>query len=313
MAQRSATRPRARQDARAEPQAEPAARAHAADYVVQLQRSAGNAAVAALIARDEAAPAPAPPPDKTGIGARVAVGRFVEAAKKVQADWDTLGSAKARGKAFGAAANAELKAAGVPEVKIKVMKLGNAGSFDFSSWTLELGKPAFEGPKPSHGDLMETADTVYHETRHAEQWFRMARLQAGKGWSASKISTKLSIPLKVAKAAVKSKLVGTGTEVTEASAWYENVYGTGRKARSKTLKTLTKTRKELEKALAAYTKVDADPKASEAKKGAALKKLEAAQKKREDALKAYHALPEEADAWSVAADVQTELLFYDRT
>jgi hypothetical protein len=107
--------------------------------------------VTALISRDEAAPAVVP--DKTGIGARVAVSRFIEAAKKVQADWDALGTAKERGKAFGVAANAELKAAGVPEVKVKVMKLGTAGSFDFSNWTLELGKPAFQGAKPSHGDL----------------------------------------------------------------------------------------------------------------------------------------------------------------
>jgi hypothetical protein len=279
---------------------------------VELQRSAGNAVVTALIARDEAAPADVPAPDKTGIGARVSVSRFVEAAKKVQADWDTLKTAKARGKAFAAAANAELKAAGVPEVKAKVMKMSNAGSFDFSNWTLELGKSAFTGAKPSHGDLLDVADTVYHETRHAEQWFRIARLQAGKGWSATKISTKLSIPLKIAKAAKANPLTGTGTDVTEAASWYESVYGTGRKARKKTLRALPKTRKAAEKALAAYEKVAADPKASEAKKEAAFKKLEDAEKKRDDARKAYHALPEEADAWAVAGDVQTELLFYDR-
>jgi hypothetical protein len=266
--------------------------------------------VTGLISRDEAAPAVVP--DKTGIGARVAVSRFIEAAKKVQADWDALGTAKERGKAFGVAANAELKAAGVPAVKVKVMKLGNAGSFDFSNWTLELGKPAFQGAKPSHGDLMDVADTVYHETRHAEQWFRIARLQAGKGWTAWKIATKLSIPLKIAKAAVASKLVGAGAEVTEASSWYESVYGTGRKHRRKTLRALPKTKEAAAKALAAYKKVAADPKASEAKKEAALEKLKAAAKEREEARKAYMALPEEADAWAVAGDVQTELLFYDR-
>lgn len=221
-------------------------------------------------------------------------------------------TAKERGKALGAAANAELKAAGVPEAKVRVKKLAVSGEFDFATWTLDIGKAAFEAATPSNAEIMEATDTVYHEARHAEQWFRIARLQAGKGWKAPKIAYQLSIPLKIAKLAVASPLTGTSTDATEASSWYESVYGTGRKHRNKTLKALSKTREAVEKALAAFKKLAKNPKATEAKKEAARKKLEDAAKKRKEVYDAYRALPEEADAWSTGDDVQLEFLLYDR-
>jgi hypothetical protein len=287
----------------------------AADLLVALQRSAGNAAVTSLIARDEAAPAvvPAPPPDKTGIGARLAVFRFIEAAKKVESDWVALGTADARAKAFGAAANAELKLAGVPEVKVKVKKMDSSGQFSFSTWTLQIGKEAFDKAAADRDEIGDAADTVYHESRHAEQWFRMARLQAGKGWKAAKIATKLGIPLKIAKAAVASPLaVGAGTEATEASGWYESVYGTGRKHRQKTLTDMPKIDKKLEAARKALAKVLKNKKSTEKQKEAAQKKVDDLQKKWDDVYDAYRALPEEFDAWAVGDDATTEWILWER-
>jgi hypothetical protein len=295
-------------------------RTPAVNFVVGLQRSAGNAAVTALIARDGAAPAaapapaPAPPPDKTGIGARLAVFRFIEAAKKVETDWATLKTATARAKAFGDAANTELKAAGVPEIKVRVKKMDNLGEFDFATWTLDIGKDAFAKATADRSEIGDAADTVYHESRHCEQWFRMARLQAGKGWKASKIATKLGIPSKIAKAAVANPLAaGTGAEATEASAWYESVYGTGRKQREKTLTDMPKIQKKLDAARKALAKVLKNKKATEKQKETARKKVEDLQKKWDDTYAAYRALPEEFDAWAVGDDATTEWILWERT
>jgi hypothetical protein len=320
VAERSSVGIGGRESAPDGPAAERAAIAPAAALVVALQRSAGNAAVTALIARDDASTAtpsapvtaPAPVPDKTGIASRHGVGRYVAAAKKVQADWGTLAGAEARAKALGAAANDELKQAGVPVAKVRVKKLSVNGEFDFATWTLDIGKAAFDKATPTFGEVMSATDTVYHEARHAEQWFRMARLQAGKGWKAWKIATTLGIPVKIAKAAVANPLSGTGADATEASAWFESVYGKGSKHREKTLTDLSKTRKALKKAREALEKLNKNPKATQKQKEAAQKKVDEALKKRMETYAAYRALPEEADAWATGSDVETEFNLFDR-
>jgi hypothetical protein len=286
------------------------------ELLVTLQRSAGNAAVTALIARDDATgvaapPAAAPAPVTTGIRSPFAIGRFVEAAKKVEANWATLKPLE-RAKVFAVAANAELAKAGVPAAKVKMKKMDDSGRFSFSTWTLTLGTEAFAAAAPSSAEIMDAADTVYHETRHAEQWFRMARLKAGAGWKAAKIAYKMSIPLKIAKAAEKAPLTGVGDEVTEASAWYESVYGKGAKARNKTLTDLSKVGAALDKAIAALEKLEKKPKATVKQKAAAQKKVDDLRKKYDAIDAAYHALPEEADAWAVGSEVQTEYILFDR-
>jgi hypothetical protein len=320
MAGRTVVSSPGRENDRAESAPPAVASSPTAELLVSLQRSAGNAAVSALIARDDATgtapapaptPAPAPPPDKTGIGSPFAIGRFVAVAKKVETDWAKLKPVD-RAKAFAVASNAELTTAGAPAAKVKVKKMDDLGRFSFSTWTLNLGKDAFGAATPSSADIMDAADTVYHETRHAEQWFRMARLQAGKGWKAAKIAIKLSIPLKIAKAAEAAPLTGTSLEASEASSWYESVYGSGAKARNKTLTDLSKVPAQLEKAIAALAKLEKNPKATAKQKEAAQKKVDELTKKSEDTDAAYHALPEEADAWAVGADVQTEYILFDR-
>jgi hypothetical protein len=317
MAGRTAVTSNGREAERVEPPTPAVDLSPAGELLVTLQRSAGNAAVTALIARDDATGAAAPPvaappaPATTGIRSPFAIGRFVEAAKKVEASWATLKPLE-RANAFAVAANAELVKAGVPAAKVKLKKMDDAGRFSFSTWTLTLGTEAFAAAAPSSAEIMDAADTVYHETRHAEQWFRMARLKAGAGWKAAKIAFKMSIPLKIAKAAEKAPLTGVGDEVTEASAWYESVYGKGAKARNKTLTDLSKVGAALDKATAALEKLEKNPKATQKQKDAAQKKVDDLRKKYDEIDAAYHALPEEADAWAVGSEVQTEYILFDR-
>jgi hypothetical protein len=241
--------------------------------LLRLQQQHGNTYVQKLIAErrpglfpailqreDEAETAPAGPPklEETGIGTKVALDRFVAAAKKIKTDWDKLKTGKDRATALGEAAVTELKAAGVPATKIRVKNMTDAGQFDFESWTLDLGKKGFEKETMTDAEIIDAADTVFHEARHAEQWFRMAQLMASKGKSAAKIRAKMSIPLKIAKAAVDSPLESGSPQKAGAESWYESVYGAKSPHREKTLGNLDKFGKRLKVAKKAFGKVQKD-------------------------------------------------------
>lgn len=247
--------------------------------------------------KDDKAPA-----DMTGIGATVAVDRFVVAAKDVQKSWSSL-KPEERADRLGKAANAELTAAGVYEVKPALEDVGSfAGEFRFPTWILALGKAPFSAASVTDAEAADMAGTVYHEARHAEQWHRMARLLAGRGKKAAEIKTALGIPAKVADDAHKKPLKdATTAEGKEATAWYESVYGTKRAARQKLFKEIRpKYRKLLDDAEAAYTKLLADKTATTEQKDAAAKKYKAAYDTyQKEYYEKYRALAEEADSWAV--------------
>jgi hypothetical protein len=248
------------------------------------------------------------PSDMTGIGATVAVNRFIVAAKDVQANWTSLKSEE-RADKFGKAANAELTAAGAYEVKPNLEDLGQfAGQFHFSTWILGLGKAPFSAPLVNDAEASEMAATVYHESRHAEQWHRMARLLAGQGKKPAEITTALSIPAKVAvDAAAKPLKDATTTEGKEATSWYESVYGVKSAERNKLFKeTRPKYRKLLDDAEAEYKKLLADKTATKNQKDEAAKKYKAAYDTyQKEYYEKYRALPEESDSWAVEDKMKT--------
>jgi hypothetical protein len=139
---------------------------------------------------------------------------------------------------LGAAANTELAELGVPAVKTVMRgKIEAAGQFFADSWTLVLNPDAFSKrePKPKTiGELTPLeasliAHTVYHEARHAEQNFRMARLQAGE-------HKELGVEMDedAAKAAAAHPLTGRNggaQELREARAWRDSAAGVDSKYR----------------------------------------------------------------------------------
>lgn len=248
----------------------------------------------------------AAPPNMSGIGTTIAVDRFVAAAKGVQKNWAKL-EAKERADQLGRAANAELRAAGCYEVTPALEEMSESGKFHNSTWVLGLGKTPFGASSVTDEQAAEIADTVYHESRHAEQWHRMARLLAGKGTKAADIMKQLEISGKAAAdAATKPIKDATTSEGKEASEWYESVYGPKGADRKKLLsEIMPKYRALLDTAAAEYANVTADKTATKEQKDAAYKKWSdayAAYKK--EAGDPYHALPEEADAWAVGGKMK---------
>jgi hypothetical protein len=105
-----------------------------------------------------------------------------------------------------------------------------SGMFDRTIWTISINTAAFSKRSGvakvsdlNKAEMAEIVDTLYHEARHSEQYFRIARTQAGRGKKAKEIETGMSIPKDVAEAAYKDPLKGDTKAnkvlVAEAAMW----------------------------------------------------------------------------------------------
>jgi hypothetical protein len=136
-----------RRDARAATAAPPSSPASGTAAVLALQRSHGNAAVAALLARAPVTPtqpvayAPAPKP-QDGLIDSGAAARLAAAAEHLGSEWDALATAEARADVLVRVANDELRALRVPPFKVNLGDLHQAGGlFVFATWTMQLNAP----------------------------------------------------------------------------------------------------------------------------------------------------------------------------
>lgn len=113
---------------------------------------------------------------------------------------------------------------------------GPVGIFDANKWFIYINKAEFSQDESvatvgefTHLSIMPIVNTIYHEARHAEQFFRMAQMRAGQGKTAEDIEAEMSIPLAVAEAAMKSPLIGnTETNkkmLAETQTWDSFKYG----------------------------------------------------------------------------------------
>lgn len=145
-----------------------------------------------------------------------------------------------RGAAMIAAVSSVHTACGIPNVTpdIKTLPPGYNGFFQFSDWSIQLSQELFDfafnpGNRPQ---LVDLAETVYHESRHCEQWFHMARYY-GLGRTSVDIGTNLGIgPSAVCDEAKRRQMTSDDKMNTLTEAWFRSVYGDS--DREITLKTL---------------------------------------------------------------------------
>jgi len=193
--------------------------------LLQLQRGAGNQAVARVLARRTQKP-----PPSTGMRAGGAIGDYVrKAVIFLRNNPDAQLHHFAR--FLGAAANTELERLGVPDMKVRIDHGGKGGAhFDAELWEMYIDADGFthRDGVTTLGQLTEDeaaiiAMSVYHEARHAEQRFRVARLQAGEGAPLG-----FRMDEDAAKAAAAKPLDKRATpahELREAEAWRTNQMG----------------------------------------------------------------------------------------
>jgi hypothetical protein len=277
----------------------PAAACREADPLLALQRSAGNAAVAQTLAVQRA---PTKRQEMSGMGAHFAVEQYVGVAKKLEENWGRL-TPWGRARVLVNAANFELAHIDVPIVDLAMPDLDNNGEFDSAGWKLDLSRTRFKNPAVTDQEAAEIARTAYHEARHAEQEFRVARMLFGRKTSAADIAEKLDMPDEIVAQAKKQPLARNTPEWDEAVRWYESEHGADADARFDTLTRLEQLNEALREA-----RLAADRASTPDEQAAADAKLEEARKAREAAYAAYGRLPEEADASTVGEDVKSTFL-----
>lgn len=228
----------------------------APDLVFDLQRAAGNVAVSRLVdgVRDgpdvrQRAPSPLP---ATGVDAPASSGpdvpvqratglgrtKDVEAfAGNAAAHWNVrreknpdLGLEYFAKDLIKEVAS-RLKHYGVPRLDMGINRQGSTGEFHPSTWTLFVNPVKLaRGGGSTIGELTpkqveEIVDTVYHEARHCEQWFRIARVVGARSdqpsiRKADEINARLGIPIDVAEAAARLPLADQGSHsYREAVGW----------------------------------------------------------------------------------------------
>ncbi|CAD0007529.1 eCIS core domain-containing protein [Flavobacterium chungangense] len=132
--------------------------------------------------------------------------------------------------------NNQLRILKFPELEIISKKgLGNKGSahFDFRTWKMEID----ESLLTIDANL---ANTLYHEARHSEQWFKMILMRIKKHESKEKIVSEMSVPLKIVEYALQlnAETVLPKEQHKSVAEFHESVYGSGREERNKVLTNL---------------------------------------------------------------------------
>jgi len=203
---------------------------------------APTAVVVPVVEAVPAAPVVAPLVPDT-MSTEVSRNVFMTAINATAAQWDTLGTAEARGLAFGAAGAQALEAVGVKKPDVIVVNMSNEGELRFWNWELALNKRLFDkATAPSVDELAAIAEVVYHEARHGEQWFRVCQTYAGRdALSDVDIANTTGVPLDVAKAAHDEPIGKDGAAIDpDFIAWLDSIYGANAAHRNTTLTDLAR-------------------------------------------------------------------------
>jgi murein L,D-transpeptidase YcbB/YkuD len=122
---------------------------------------------------------------------------------------------------------------------------GPHATFHFTEWVAHIDPTWFQpaaAEQLTSQQQAEIAGAVYHEARHAEQWYEMARLLAGlHGLNGQQIHDRTHIRLEVAEQAAAHPILECTTSNGPAFDWYESVYGAGAADRNATLNSLDNT------------------------------------------------------------------------
>ena len=225
-------------------------------------------------------------------------------ADELAAEWDRAPLLRAH--TIVSAANERLAAAEVPACSPGVVDLGTAvlGQFEHASWTIFIDDDLVAGPSvdPATGKsrIKPAMADVYHEARHAEQWFWMARMLAGRTPTPSvdQLAKRAEIPGPIAERALGKPFPPGTTEAAIAEGWFDAELGS-RRADTKRARDRAQAAREAQ--FKAEQVARDDP--TEANQARA-----AAAKRRADALFAiYRDIPTEGDAFRAERKVEEEL------
>lgn len=211
--------------------------------------------------------------------------------------WATFPSARARLDKLVDLVNQRLDGAGVPRVAA-IFDTGSAGGghFDDTLWAMAVSQRRLEADTIDITQAQMITEMVYHEARHAQQSWQIARLRAAQGLSAAGITAETGIRADIATQAKAAPLVRGSMDALIAQGWWDSIYGDGAAHRVQVLTELDCAGRAARRAKAT---MEADP--SPANTAA----FATAKARFERAHAAYQELPEENDAWATGGRART--------
>lgn len=115
--------------------------------------------------------------------------------------------------------NKQLNEREIPPVKPLISTEVLGAGLDYTTWELILNPRIFKDD-----DMRHATAAIYHEGRHAEQRYRVARMLAGYGHTAEQIHEQNGIQLDVAELACEHPLRPGTMEAVIARHWYDSIY-----------------------------------------------------------------------------------------
>jgi hypothetical protein len=102
---------------------------------------------------------------------------------------------------------------------------GNA-QYAYNKGVIEISRQSINSTSLTAQEARDLASNVYHEGRHAEQWFLMARQEAAQGMNAAQINSSMGVPQTFANAAEANPLAaGANAKQNLAGACQQSVCG----------------------------------------------------------------------------------------
>ena len=128
--------------------------------------------------------------------------------------------------ALATAANEQLANAGVPYVPITFGSTApNWAEFDWRTWEVVVDRAMYEQAQ-ADGQAEENMDSIYHESRHGEQWWTIGRVLAGLyDMDGAAINAHTGLKIDIATAAALDPILQSTAHSDAAMAWYEQTFG----------------------------------------------------------------------------------------
>jgi hypothetical protein len=238
-----------------------------------------------------------------GLGGEAAMKAMATEGEALREGWAALTPRQRLDKLFELA-NRRLKEIGVPEMKLADFGKDD-GAFLHKSWKFELN----EGLLAKGDNLDWLLEASYHEARHAEQAFQVARLKAGEGWTVERMVKSveeqgLGIHPEVASDALGKPIEAESAEGRQAASWFESMMGAGSKARGAVMTRMDEAFLHWETAKE-MIKIGNRP-------GYWIAKERELWERYLLAVEEYRKLPEEADAYAIQARFREALKEHER-
>jgi hypothetical protein len=224
---------------------------------------------------------------------------FVDRMRHIEAVWQAK-AVDQRAQLIADAVNQALREAGVHPVNVAHtgMSPQRNGQLDFRDWQITINTSRLANDLISPAQMAKLVDTAYHEARHAEQWFLVARQVASHpGADLDALSAQTGIPRTTLDAAAAMRGTPmTPSQQAAANNYYQSIYGSRSGYRNDVLDALDPSIPRM-----AYERSLNDPSASYAEQVAAYNRYQKAVANAPDptVFPRYLALPEEIDAHAV--------------